>query len=711
MSETPVIQAENLCIDYKLKKGWLNAVRDVSLTIKPLEIHGLVGESGSGKSTLALALMRYMATNARVSEGHILFDGRDITGETPATMRELWGNEMSLVPQDPLAALNPSYTVGDQMAELTRQHSGHTRQQAIDHAVEILESVKIADPADVINRYPHELSGGMRQRVMIAMALSTQPRLLVLDEPTTALDVTTQAVILDLFRELVDDQTAFPAGGGALYVSHDLGTVAQLCDTVTVLYGGEVMESGPVEQIYTQPQHPYTAGLLASLPRHTDESETRLSTISGVAPSLAERPSACVFAPRCPVAEEKCHTEKPPLERTPQGRIIRCWRWQEIADGDIIPRNKPQGVNVPAPPRRDYVLNASNVFKFFGKRNLFDRLTGKKFQPVRAVDDVSITINERSTLGLVGESGSGKSTLARAIVALDPADRGDIELCGMDIPHGIHQRSQDALANLRMVFQNPNDALNPYQTVGYALHRTLTKLRGKSMTREQMDARVIELLESVRLTREYADRYPGELSGGEKQRVAIAAAFAANPALVVADEPTSSLDVSVQAVILNLLKDLRAKEGASYLLISHDLDVIAYLSDWIAVMYLGQIVEEGPTENVYNIPSHPYTEALVSAIPIPDPAQRGAAIRLEGDVPSARDVPTGCRFHTRCPRKIGAICEEEIPPWQDAGDGHAIRCHIPVDELIALQSIPVKQADTMTITAEDSVTTGEEGDE
>ncbi len=692
-NDNPVIQAENLSIDYKLKSGWLNAVRDVSLTIRPLEIHGLVGESGSGKSTLAMALMRFMAANARISEGNIVFDGRDITEEPPATMRELWGNEISLVPQDPLAALNPSYTVGNQMAELTQQHSGHSRQQALNHAVKMLEAVKIADPADVVNRYPHELSGGMRQRVMIAMALSTQPRLLVLDEPTTALDVTTQAVILDLFRELVDDQNAFPAGGGALYVSHDLGTVAQLCDTVTVLYGGEVMESGPVEQIYAQPQHPYTVGLLASLPRHSNESETRLSTIGGVAPSLAERPPACVFAPRCPVAVDQCHAEKPPLEPTSDGRMIRCWRADEIARGEIIPRNKPQGVNIPAPPHKNYVLNAQNVFKYFGQQNLFDRLTGKQFTPVRAVDDVSITINERSTLGLVGESGSGKSTLARAIVALDAADQGDVELCGADLPNALNQRSRDALANLRMVFQNPNDALNPYQTIGYTLRRTLSKLKGSSLTHDQMDARVVELLESVRLTGEYANRYPAELSGGEKQRVAIAAAFAANPALVVADEPTSSLDVSVQAVILNLLKDLRAQEGASYLLISHDLDVIAYLSDWIAVMYLGEIVEEGPTEAVYNTPSHPYTEALVSAIPVPDPAQRGAAIRLEGDVPSARDIPAGCRFHTRCPRKIGDICEQEIPPWRDAGDGHAIRCHIPVDELIELQNIPVNSVD------------------
>ncbi len=672
----PVIAAAGLHLEYRLGKQWLNVVRDVTLHIDPLEIHGLVGESGSGKSTLALALMRYLAPNARIASGSIHLDGDDLRAKSDAELRSIWGRRMNLVPQDPLAALNPAYTIGEQIAEITRLHMGLSPRDARDEAIEALRSVRIADPEIVARRYPHQLSGGMRQRVTIAMALSTDPRLLVLDEPTTALDVTTQAVILDLFRDLIKAEHA-----AALYVSHDLGTVAQLCDRVTVLYGGEVMETAPVSELYAKPLHPYTQGLLASLPRYTDETEMRLPTIDGVAPSLAERPSGCVFAPRCPVALDQCHTHKPPLESARDGRIVRCHRWQEIDTGELVPFSI-QRANVPdAPPRAGYVLNAQHVEKRFGQRGLLSRLLGRGEQPVRAVDDVSVQINTRSTLGLVGESGSGKSTLARAIVALDPADTGKLMLHSIPLDLALYKRDAAVLRELQMVFQNPQDALNPYMTIGQSLARTVKLLDKDRSTPDSIQARVIALLEAVRLTAAYAQRYPTELSGGEKQRVAIARAFAANPALVVADEPTSSLDVSVQAVVLNLLKDLRAREGASYLLISHDLDVVAYLADWIAVMYLGQVVEEGPTDAVYGLPSHPYTEALISAIPSPDPNEQRAQIRLEGEVPSARDVPSGCRFHTRCPRYLGDQCRTQEPPWRDAGGGHSIRCHIPIDEL------------------------------
>ncbi len=681
MQDFPVIQADGLCIDYRLGKTWYNAIYDVSLAINPLQIHGLVGESGSGKSTLALALIRYLSGNARVSHGHVLLDGEDLLTKSEAEMRDLWGQKLSLVPQNPLASLNPSYRVGEQIAEITRQHARLSPGSAAQHAVEMLRRVKIADPEHVVKRYPHQLSGGMRQRVMIAMALSTQPRLLVLDEPTTALDVTTRAVILDLFRELIHDNEA-----AALYVSHDLGTVAQLCDYVTVLYGGEVMESAPVSDIYHRPYHPYTIGLLASLPRHTEMADARLPTIEGVAPSLAERPKGCVFAPRCPVALAVCHSEKPPLETTPEGRMVRCHRWQEIAAGTLEIQRTPQPAATSAPPKPGHVLRASNIEKQFDESTFFDRLLRRQRQVVHAVDGVSINVRKRSTFGLVGESGSGKTTLARAIVALDRTDSGMLELLDMPLALQLNARTQEQLCNLQMVFQNPNDTLNPYRTVGNTLARTVRLLDGRQKTRAALQARVAELLEAVRLTAQYADRYPSELSGGEKQRVAIARAFAANPALVIADEPTSALDVSVQAVILNLLKDLRAEEGASYVLISHDLDVVAYLADWIGVMYLGQIVEEGTAQDVYSTPSHPYTEALISAIPNPDPDVKSGIIRLEGDVPSARNIPSGCRFHTRCPRKIGAICEQQEPPWQDAGKGHYIRCHIPVEELRALQS-------------------------
>jgi peptide/nickel transport system ATP-binding protein len=685
MTSVPVIEATNLCIDYRLGKRWVNAINGVSLRIDPLEIHGLVGESGSGKSTLALALMRYMANNARIVSGDILLDGESILNKNPADLRQIWGRQLSLVPQDPLASLNPAYTVGDQIAEITQLHQGLSRRGAWQKAVEMLTRVKIADPEVVARKYPHQLSGGMQQRVTIAMALSTQPRLLVLDEPTTALDVTTQAVILDLFRELIRDNNA-----AALYVSHDLGVIAQMCDRVTVLYGGEVMASGTVHDLYAQPVHPYTSGLLASIPHPTPGVETRLPTIDGVAPSLAERPHGCVFAPRCPVALEKCHTEKPLLEEMSPGRLVKCHRWREIVEDGLVPTPTKEAFSMKSVPAdeaktQEYVLTAQDVSKRYGMASLWGRLTGRGSAFVQAVDNVAVKVRARSTLGLVGESGSGKTTLARCIVGLENADDGAMLLLDMPISNHLNERPQTVLSELQMIFQNPNDTLNPYQTIGQALERTIRRLSHEPIRDEAIQTRIRELLESVRLTAEYVHRYPAELSGGEKQRVAIARAFAASPALVVADEPTSSLDVSVQAVILNLLKDLRAREGASYLFISHDLRAVSYLADWLAVMYLGQIVEEGDTAHVYNIPSHPYTEALLSAIPPPDPTVQQGRIRLDGDVPSAAHIPAGCRFHTRCPRKIGAICEQQEPPWHDAGDGHRIRCHIPLDELIVLQ--------------------------
>ncbi len=675
---TPIIQAEHLYLDYKLNERWVNALHDVSLMINPLEIHGLVGESGSGKSTLALALMRYLAPNARISSGSLAFDGADLLAKAPKDMRAIWGRDMSLVPQDSLAALNPSHRVGDQIAEVFRLHEQVSAQEAHDRAVDMLRRVKIADPVGTAKRYPHQLSGGMQQRVTIAMALSTRPRLLILDEPTTALDVTTQAVIIDLFRELIHDNQA-----AALYVSHNLGLVAQLCDRVTVLYGGEVMASAPVKEIFTRPIHPYTISLLASLPRLTQGTETRLPTIEGTAPSLVNRPRGCVFATRCPVALPLCHDEKPPLEMIEDGRWVKCHRWREIASGELVIDTAPKAETVAAPPRDTYVLTANDMHKSFGAPSLLDRLTMRQPKVVRAVDNVSLRLLERSTLGLVGESGSGKTTLARLIVGLETADSGRMELLNLPLPNALDQRTPELLRSLQMIFQNPNDTLNPYQTVGAQIARTIKRLGDKQLPREAIKAQVGDLLQAVRLPADYANRYANELSGGEKQRVAIARAFSTQPALVLADEPTSSLDVSVQSVILNLLKDLRAQQGASYLLISHDLNVVIYLADWIAVMYLGEVVEEGPPAAVYTAPSHPYTEALVSAIPNPDPTAQDKRIRLEGDLPV--ELPTGCRFHTRCPRKIGAICERDAPPYRDAGDGHRIRCHIPVEELVRLQ--------------------------
>jgi peptide/nickel transport system ATP-binding protein len=676
----PVIEAKHLSLEYRIGKTWLNAVQDVTFSIHPNEIHGLVGESGSGKSTLGMGLMGYLPDNARYASGSLMFDGKDLTQISAEEMRQIRGNLIGFVPQNPLDALNPTLTIGEQMMEVTRYHLGLSTKEAYKRANDALYQTRIADAEAILQRYPHQLSGGMQQRVMIAMALSTRPRLLVLDEPTTALDVTTQAVILDLVRDLIRDEQA-----AALYISHNLGTVAQLCDTVTVMYAGEVMESAPVHDLFQNPFHPYTAGLLASLPSAATGSQSRLSTIPGAAPSLATRPSACVFAARCPVAIEKCHAEKPALEKA-NTRAERCWRWQEIANGSVIPRNPPQGVFEEAAPEAGYVLQARHLRKSFRDSNWLDRLMGKPPQEVHAVDDVSLKVNRRATLGLVGESGSGKTTLARAIVGLETADSGDIELLNQPIKLDLRERDRHDLRQIRMIFQNPGDALNPFYTIGAIIGRTLQVAHRDKREIIHIEQAVADLLVAVGLTEDYADRYPAQLSGGEKQRVAIARAFAAQPALIIADEPTSSLDVSVQAVILNLLKDLRARESVSYLLISHDLEVVGYLADWIAVMYLGEIVEQGTNEQVRNPPMHPYTEALLAANPIPDPTRQQTKIRLEGDVPSPRNKPTGCPFHTRCPRFLGQICVEQAPPLRETPDGHQILCHIPLDELRDLQN-------------------------
>lgn len=706
MTKQPILEAEHLCIDYRLGSQWVNAIRDVSLTISAGEIHGLVGESGSGKSTLALALMRYLAPNARVSQGDIRLDGVSLLSKSRPEMERIWGRDLCLVPQDPLAALNPAYTVGEQIAEVTRQHQGLSKSEAWSGAVAMLEKVRISDAKTVAQKYPHQLSGGMQQRVVIAMALNTRPRLLILDEPTTALDVTTQAVILDLFRELLHEHQA-----AALYVSHDLGVIREMCQRMTVLYCGEVMASAPVAGVYQRPIHPYTIGLLASIPRvEIGASNTRLPTIPGTAPSLSQRGQGCVFAPRCPVALDRCYTEKPELETIIHERMVKCHRWGEIDAGtlpvdykDFLAESKEPFFNakrqsgteakqdVPE-ETPEYVLKAQRVSKTFGGRSLLKRLLMQPDSRVQAVKDVSVNVRRYSTLGLVGESGSGKTTLARCIVGLETADEGRMTLLDAALPPALTDRPAALKREIQMVFQNPSDTLNPYQTIGQMLRRTLERL-GAASSPGNVEKRIAELLAAVRLSDDYVNRFPNELSGGEKQRVALARAFAASPALVVADEPTSALDVSVQAVILNLLKDLRAREGASYLFISHDLRAVSYLADWLIVMYQGQIMEEGTTEHVYSIPSHPYTEALISAIPSTDPLEQNKHIRLIAE-PNQSTERSGCPFAGRCPRQIGRICEDEAPPWREAGDDHRIRCHIPLDELKKLQSngTPVQAA-------------------
>jgi len=666
----PALKVEDLTVTYRNGYGPVTAVREVSLEIQPGEVHGLVGESGSGKTTLALAVMRHLPSQAVITRGSIRLDGQELIGLSPERLRSIWGSQIAMVPQDPLSALNPSLRIGKQ---LTERFEALSTADARDKTIELLEMVQIADPARVARSYPHQISGGMQQRVMIAMALSAEPKLLILDEPTTGLDSTTEAVVLDLVRELMRArQTA------TLYVSHSLGVIAQLADRLTVLYASELVEHGSKMDLFESPLHPYTCGLLDSVPRlGENKREIQLRSIEGRIPSLEDLPPACVFAPRCPVAIDVCHEARPELEGAGAARQVRCYRWEETRAGEIDPRQPAAEPPFERPSISETALHIENLkVRYDQPRSLAEWLRRSPRQSVRAVDEVRLAIRKGETLGLVGESGSGKTSLAQAVIGLVESVEGRVELFGAEIPTPIKHRDRETLSHLQMVMQSPDEALNPYLSVGQSLSRPLSLLRGIHSETE-----VGRLLKAVRLPPEYADRYPAQLSGGEIQRVAIARAFAAIPGLVLLDEPVSSLDVSVQASILNLLNRLQTENGTSLLFISHDISVVGYLSDNVGVLYLGQLMELAPSETLFDPPYHPYTEALLSAIPLLDPKATQERVRLHGGIPSPLSPPSGCPFHTRCPRFLGDICVEKTPPWQEDNTGKRIFCHIPVSDL------------------------------
>ena len=677
-----LLDVEDLTVSYRLNNAWIPAVRGFRLHLQPGQIYGLVGESGSGKSTIAMALMRYLGAKGRIETGSKLhFDGIDLL---QTDMRQLWAKRIKLVPQNAAAALNPSIKIG---AQVTESLTGalHISQAAAHEAMmRIFHDVRLSDAENAAKRYPHELSGGMQQRVAIAMALVTNPELLIMDEPTTGLDVTTEAVILDLARELITQRRA-----GLIYITHNLGVVAQLCERALVLYGGEIMEDASVSDLFEAPWHPYSAGLLRSIPKPgQNKRKSRLLSIGGNPPTLGRRPRGCIFAERCPFVIERCRENNPPLEKLDNHRLVRCHRWPEIKSGELQFAGDDEST-IPHPPNQAAaaLMSVTDLSKHFpAPRAVSDMIKGIRPPPIRAVDGVHLSVRAGHTLGLVGESGSGKTTLARIIIGLQEPTSGQLELLGMDIQGKARRRSQDVLAKIQMIFQNPQNSLNPYLSVRQAIRRPLIKLRGLSA--KAADREVLRLLESVSLRPEYADRFPDELSGGEKQRVAIARAFAASPELILCDEPVSALDVSVQSTVLNLLAQLQAERGGAYLFISHNLALVGYLADTIAVMYLGQLFEVGAASELFQPPFHPYTEALVSAIPIADPGRKAERILLSDSLPSAQNSPSGCRFHTRCPRKIGEICQQEPPPWRDDGQGRLIRCHIPLDELQQLQTAP-----------------------
>lgn len=676
----PVLSIRDLTVAYDTDGVMLNALRDISLDINSGQTLGLVGESGSGKSTLALAIMRYLSTDGKVQRGQILFQARDLLKLDPEEMSAIWGDEIALVPQDAFSSLNPSMRVGEQIGEVLRQHKDFSAAHAHAKTLELLKMVRLADPELVASSYPHQISGGMQQRILIAMALSTQPRLLILDEPTTGLDVTTEAAVLDLFRELIAEQDT-----SALYVTHNLGVVAGICDRVAVLYASELVEEASTEALYEQPLHPYTQGLLDSVPRMGQRKDVSpLQGIPGQIPPLDDLPPGCVFAPRCSLAIDICHDERPPLDTPLPGRRVRCHRWPEILAGEVSAK-EPAPLAKPSKPAEDETIFRLDDLRvtYPLRRTAAEFLSGEPARQVKAVDGVSFAVGKRKTIGIVGESGSGKSSLGRAIIGLVEHATGDMQLLDIQLPRDIDKRSPALLRRLQMVFQNPDEALNPYLTIGETLRRPFMTLMGHS--RQTADGLVAELLEAVKLPADYAARRPGQLSGGERQRVAIARAFAAAPDLLIADEPVSALDVSVRASILNLLNEMQMNNDTAVIFISHDIGVVAYLVDQVAVMYLGKLMQVNAAEQIFLPPYHPYSEALLSAVPVPDPTTKQERIRLDGDIPSAVDVPSGCPFHTRCPRFLGDVCVDETPPWQETNDGKRIFCHIPLEELEAEQ--------------------------
>ncbi len=675
----PALSVSHLDVIYKVRGQDRLALRDVSFSIGRGESYGLVGESGSGKSTVALALVRYLPGNGRVSAGSISINGLDPLSMNQAALRDLRARTVSMVYQEPGRALNPSLRVGRQIAEVF-QIAGQSPGAAMRSAEEMLRKVQISDPARVMRRYPHELSGGMAQRAVIAMALAISPSLLILDEPTTALDATVEAEVLDLVVTLRQEFAT-----SVLFISHNLAVIAKMCDRVGVLYAGELLEQGPARAVFENPRHPYTVGLLRCIPRRGQRKDTdRLDTIPGYLPTPGHAITGCIFAPRCALAQDRCRTTAPPFFLVDDLRTSRCYFHKEAPN---LPRATPaSGLQLAD-------NGARGVGRADGPLVVIEGLSKTFGGNVRALAGVDLAIRRGETLGLVGESGSGKTTLARVLLGLTAPDAGSVvTLHGNPLSPDARRRPREILRALQIVFQNPDSALNRRHTVRALISRPLSRLAGLSGS--ALRNRLTELIASVRLEDRHLPLRPSQLSGGLKQRVAIARAFGARPEVVVCDEPTSALDVSVQAAILNLLADLQKNERATYLFISHDLGLVRYLSDRIVVLYLGRVMEVGAAEAVFTGPHHPYTEALFSAVPSLD-GQRPARIRLTGEIPSAADPPTGCVFHTRCPRRLPTgVCESTEPPLLEGEPGHLIRCHIPLAELRDIQrneSVPSPQ--------------------
>ena len=676
--KSPILEIENLSISFFTRLRELPAVMDFSCTVMPGEAMGLVGESGCGKSTVALAVMRDLGKNGRITGGSIRFKGRDLTNMGEQELRHIRGSQIAMIYQEPMASLNPAMKIGAQLAEVPVIHQNMAAADAYKLARQVVTDVRLPDPDRILQAYPHQLSGGQQQRIVIAMALMSKPALLILDEPTTALDVTVEAGIVDLVKDL-----GHKYGTSLLFISHNLGLILDVCDRLCVMYSGEAVETGAVAEVFDKMRHPYTQALFRSIPLPgADKNARPLVSIPGNFPLPHERPPGCNFGPRCSYFQAgRCDAAEVPMSAVPGSdrHGSRCLRFAEIDWNARAERARA----VEKTPIGEVVLRMEDLRKYYevGGSNLF---SGGSTKVVKANETLTFEAREGETLAIVGESGCGKSTFAKVLMGLETATSGRIMLYDQDIHDvPIQSRSTDTVSSVQMVFQNPFDTLNPSMTVGRQIVRALEIFRIGTSDADR-EARMLELLDLVKLPRVFAERMPRQLSGGQKQRVGIARAFAGGAKIVVADEPVSALDVSVQAAVTDLLMEIQRKNKTTLLFISHDLSIVRYLSDRVMVMYLGHVVELGTTDQVFSPPYHPYTEALLSAVPVADTSVIKKRIVLEGDIPSAMNPPPGCPFQTRCRWKVqvpGGLCDREVPPMQVLAGGHQIKCHLSADIL------------------------------
>lgn len=679
----PILEIENLSISFFTRLREIPAVMDFSCSVMAGESMGLVGESGCGKSTVALAVMRDLGKNGRIVGGTIKFKGRDLTHMGEEELRHIRGSEIAMIYQEPMASLNPAMKIGAQLAEVPMIHQGMGRDEAWNLARQIVADVRLPDPDRILQAYPHQLSGGQQQRIVIAMALMSKPALLILDEPTTALDVTVEAGIVDLVKDL-----GHKYGTSMLFISHNLGLILDVCDRLCVMYSGEAVETGDVIEVFDKMRHPYTQALFRSIPLPgADKNSHPLVAIPGNFPLPHERPKGCNFGPRCDYFQDgRCNAAEVPMFPVPgdDRHATRCIKWTEI-DWDARMTLK---ASKPKTPIGKVVLKMEDLRKYYSVSS--GAFGGGTAKVVKANETLSFEAREGETLAIVGESGCGKSTFAKVLMGLETATSGSILLFDENVQSTpIQQRNTNTVSSVQMVFQNPFDTLNPSMNVGRQIIRALEIFKQGKSDAERY-ARMLELLDLVKLPRAFADRMPRQLSGGQKQRVGIARAFAGGAKVVVADEPVSALDVSVQAAVTDLLMDIQRENKTTLLFISHDLSIVRYLSDRVMVMYLGHVVEMGTTDQVFQPPYHPYTEALLSAVPIADTKVIRKRIVLEGDIPSAMNPPPGCPFQTRCRWKSqvpGGLCDIEMPPVQVLAGGHQLKCHLSADVLAAMEPV------------------------